>query len=133
MSDFQDVLALTDLPPNGQKAVRVGSCRVLVCREGESEKVWAVHDECPHAFQSFMGGAVRNGSIQCPQHGACFDLETGKPLNRITAQPVLVFPVRVEDGRVLVAQTPLSTGGSRTGVPPSGTDASDPTQNNCCH
>jgi nitrite reductase/ring-hydroxylating ferredoxin subunit len=70
--------------------------------------VWAVHDECPHAFQPLQGGRVRNGWIQCPQHGACFDIKTGAPQNtRITARPVLVFPVRVEDGRVLVSPKPL--------------------------
>lgn len=104
MDCFHDVLALAELPVGGQTMVTVGSQRVLLCRDGGSDSVRAVHDLCPHALRSLKGGRIRDGSIRCPHHGACFDLVTGQSLDRrITTRPLRTFPVKVVEGRVLVA------------------------------
>jgi 3-phenylpropionate/trans-cinnamate dioxygenase ferredoxin component len=40
--------------------------------------------------------------IECPRHGSMFDLRTGKPCSLPATQPVAVYEVRLEDGRVAV-------------------------------
>lgn len=100
VNHFVDVLALADLPENGQRVVSHGYRRILLCREGE--QLFALEDLCPHAYQSLAGGEVRDGKIRCPRHGACFNLSNGLPVNTVSKQPVKVFAVRVRQGRIEV-------------------------------
>ena len=106
MHELTEALKIEDLPPGTQKTVQLGTRRVLLCHEADSCTVWAIEDECSHAFQPLAGGKVRGGTIQCPKHGARFDLRTGAPLNGIAIRPVPVYAVRIEGNCVLVAQAP---------------------------
>jgi nitrite reductase/ring-hydroxylating ferredoxin subunit len=107
VSDLEDVAGLADLPPGTQKAVMLGGTRVLLCHEAPPGQIWAVKDLCPHAFQPLAGGVVRGGTIQCPKHGACFDLATGRSTNTVTPRPAAVHAVKVHEGRILVSAQPL--------------------------
>ena len=40
--------------------------------------------------------------IECPKHSSTFSLETGEPMTLPATQPVAVFDVRIEDGKVIV-------------------------------
>jgi 3-phenylpropionate/trans-cinnamate dioxygenase ferredoxin component len=95
---FVDVLALADLPEGGQRTVLLGFQRVLLCRSAHG--LYAVAGLCPHAFQPLEGGEIRDQSIRCRKHGACFDLSTGAPLNGVTNQRLRTYTVRVRDGRI---------------------------------
>ncbi|MFT3666914.1 Rieske (2Fe-2S) protein [Piscinibacter sp.] len=106
---FEDVAALASVPPGAQHCVVVGGRPVLVCRDARDGRVWAVHNSCPHAFQPLTGGALRDGTLLCPKHGACFELATGRSLNAVTPRPLAVFGVRIEGERVLVSSQPLAT------------------------
>jgi nitrite reductase/ring-hydroxylating ferredoxin subunit len=108
MPGFQEVLTVDELPPGGQQTVQVGATRVLVCREADTGTIWALQDECPHAFQPLAGGRIRGGTIQCPKHGARFDLRTGEPLNAISPRSIHVYAVRIDGDSVLVSQTPVN-------------------------
>ena len=41
-------------------------------------------------------------TVECPRHGSLFDLVSGRPKTLPAYLPVRTFPVRVEDGVVLV-------------------------------
>ena len=41
-------------------------------------------------------------TVACPRHGASFDLASGRALSLPAYLPVRTFPVRVEDGVVVV-------------------------------
>jgi 3-phenylpropionate/trans-cinnamate dioxygenase ferredoxin subunit len=99
-ASWVDVLALDDLPVDAQRVVWVGMSRVLLCRT--AEQLYAVSDICPHALQPLSGGAISDGMIVCPRHGARFDLCSGKPGNRVTAKPLVVYEVAVDQGRIRV-------------------------------
>jgi 3-phenylpropionate/trans-cinnamate dioxygenase ferredoxin subunit len=63
---------------------------------------YAIDDACTHDGGSLSGGEVQGEEVVCPRHGARFNIRTGA----VTAPPayegVHAFPVRVEDGQVLV-------------------------------
>lgn len=74
-------------------------------------RIYAAGRKCPHlGFNLCRGGKLDGAAIVCPLHKAKFDLATG----RIERDPKLLFlqmtakgdlpvyPVRVEDGEVLV-------------------------------
>lgn len=100
MSDWVDVAALADLPPGSRRVVEADGTRVLVANvDGE---LLAVEDLCSHDGNPLDGGALEGDRIVCPRHGARFCLRTGRALTPPAYEPIAVFPVRVEDGRVQV-------------------------------
>jgi 3-phenylpropionate/trans-cinnamate dioxygenase ferredoxin subunit len=64
----------------------------------------AIEDRCSHDDGPLCLGAwdPDTCTVVCPRHGAKFDIRSGQALTLPAFQPVKVFPVRVEDGTVLV-------------------------------
>ena len=71
----------------------------LVQHEGQ---LFAIRDECSHGRVMLSLGEVDECTIECFAHGSRFDLRTGEALDLPATQPVPVYPVKVEDGNVLV-------------------------------
>ena len=98
---YTSVLKESELPPDSQKALRVGACRILLVRT--QAEIFAVQDLCSHALLPLAGAAIENGCITCPRHGATFDLRTGQPLNGVTAESIKVYATRIESGHIQIA------------------------------
>jgi len=71
---------------------------VVRCAEGD----FAIEDRCTHDGEALGGGEVEDCEIICPRHFARFCLKTGEPLSPPAYEPVHTYPVRTENGRVLV-------------------------------
>jgi 3-phenylpropionate/trans-cinnamate dioxygenase ferredoxin component len=63
---------------------------------------FATGDTCSHDEASLSEGEIEDTTVECPQHGAVFDLETGKPMTLPATRPVPVYRVVVENEDVLV-------------------------------
>ena len=75
--------------------------RVCLVREGET--IHAVEDRCPHRDFALSGGDVVSPCVlECPWHGARFDVRTGAVLQGPATDAIATFEVRVEEGVVLV-------------------------------
>jgi len=111
-SRWVEVAALADLPPGKVARAEVaGRVLALVNMDGVVHAVDAV---CPHQGGPLEQGTLWQGKLQCPWHFFLFDLATGSncypanvypddmPQLREQLAPLRVFPVRIEDGRVLV-------------------------------
>jgi sulfite reductase (ferredoxin) len=99
-------IRVEDLPPGAVRAVEVDGHRLaLVNARGQ---ILCLDGICPHA-----GGPLGEGelvgacSLQCPWHGAVFDVRSGEVLEGPATHPVHTYPVRVEDG---VAWVTIDTG-----------------------
>ena len=57
---------------------------------------------CSHEYFELDKGFLTGGSITCALHLSRFDLVTGDPLDPPAELPLDVYPVVVEDGRVLI-------------------------------
>jgi 3-phenylpropionate/trans-cinnamate dioxygenase ferredoxin subunit len=59
---------------------------------------------CTHALSSLEEGTVDRVrcTVECPLHGAEFDLRTGEALTPPAVLAVKVFPVEIEGGQILV-------------------------------
>jgi 3-phenylpropionate/trans-cinnamate dioxygenase ferredoxin subunit len=64
----------------------------------------AIDAICSHAKYYLDEGEVDVDleTIECPQHGSTFDLETGKPRSLPATQPVDVFPVTTDGDDILI-------------------------------
>ena len=100
MSDWTTVVAVDDLPPGEHMSVEVeGAVMVVINLDGE---FYAIEDICTHDGSDISSGCIVDGSIECPRHGARFDIRTGEVTAPPAYEPVDVFPVRVQDGVVQV-------------------------------
>jgi 3-phenylpropionate/trans-cinnamate dioxygenase ferredoxin subunit len=93
--------ALTDLPEDAGTCVDVDGTAVAVFRSDQD--VFAIADRCSHAEASLCRGEVFDGEVECPLHGAAFDISTGKALTLPATQPVATFRTEVRNGNVFVS------------------------------
>jgi 3-phenylpropionate/trans-cinnamate dioxygenase ferredoxin subunit len=98
-----DVCPLSELPPGSSRIVPVGP--VSVCVYNLKGELYAIEDRCSHDDGPLCEGEwdPEQGIVICPRHGATFDLRTGDALTLPAFEPVATFPVRVENGTIVVA------------------------------
>lgn len=60
--------------------------------------LYAIEDVCTHDGGELTGGEICGFEVECPRHGAKFDVRTGEVTQAPAMEPVASFPVRVEDG-----------------------------------
>ena len=98
-----DVGPLAEFPPGTVKIVREGDLAVGVFNAGG--ELYAIEDLCSHDDGPLAEGDFdpERCVVVCPRHGSEFDVRTGKPRTLPAYLPVPTYPVRVEDGRIVVA------------------------------
>ncbi|MBP0594281.1 non-heme iron oxygenase ferredoxin subunit [Paraburkholderia sp. LEh10] len=101
MSKCTDVGSATELKPGDMKCVFVGSRRVLL--SNVDGKVYATNDICSHALAYLSDGFLDGSVVECPLHGAQFDVITGKALTAPADGDIETYEVTLADGRILVA------------------------------
>ncbi|MDX1691332.1 MAG: non-heme iron oxygenase ferredoxin subunit [Acidimicrobiia bacterium] len=97
MSDPVRIATLDELPDGRGVRVDLEGSRIAVFRLGDD--VYAVGDRCTHAEASLAEGEVFDTAVECPRHGAEFDLTTGTGTLPAT-RPVRVYDTSVVDGDV---------------------------------
>ncbi len=100
MSEWVEVCGEDELPVGGWKTVELDDAEVLVVRLEDG--FHAIEDVCTHDGGCLAGGDIEGHEVVCPRHGARFDLLTGEATAPPAYEPVHVFPVKVEGGRVYV-------------------------------
>ena len=100
-SGYVAVASEGDVAPGAVKVVTVAGKRLCLarCEDG----TWgAIDDVCTHDGGDLGEGELEGCAVECPRHGARFDLRTGKVLALPAVFPVNAYPVRVVEGRVEV-------------------------------
>jgi nitrite reductase/ring-hydroxylating ferredoxin subunit len=101
MSDWHRASALEEVWEGAPLAVQVAGKPIALYRFGEA--VHAVGDICPHQKDVKLSEGYLDGdTIECPMHQSCFNVRTGKVLTPPACDDLPVYPVRIEDGQVLV-------------------------------
>jgi len=95
-----DVLALESVPEGDVTSVDVGGQEIALYEvEGE---VFATDNFCTHGAARMSDGFLEGREIECPLHQGRFDVCTGKAMCAPLSQDIRVYPVRIENKRVLV-------------------------------
>ena len=98
MSDWVRVGTTAELLPGEFRIVFDGDVAIAVFNiEG---RFYAVEDVCTHDGGELAGGEIHGFEIECPRHGARFDLRTGAALCPPAYQPTATFPVKLDEGVV---------------------------------
>lgn len=107
MSEFVAVAKAGEIEEGKVKVVRVGTAPVGVTRiDGE---LFAFADVCTHDDGPVAEGELDEYIIECPRHGAKFDIRTGKVKQLPAVVPIPVYAVKVENDAVWVSTKPTST------------------------
>ncbi len=96
-----DLMGIDEVPEGTMKMGWVdGVEQVLVINvRGELKAVQGV---CSHEYFELDKGFLTGDTLTCALHLSRFDLETGDPLDPPADEPLIVYPVSIEDGRVII-------------------------------
>jgi len=97
---FVTVATTTEIPVGQFKPAEVQGKRLLICRTADG--FYAVDDTCTHDDGPLADGWLDGNAIECPRHGARFDVTTGKVLCLPAALPIRSYAVKVEGDVVKV-------------------------------
>ena len=95
-----------DAFPQGGSRVDLDDLTLALFRIGDD--FYVIGDTCSHAMASLSEGELWDYDVECPLHGAEFDIRTGVPQSLPATRPVATYEVRLEQGRVMVN---VDTGG----------------------
>ena len=97
---FVTVARLGEIPEGGVKIVRLDDQEIAVFNLGGA--YYAMDDVCTHDGGPLAEGVIDGDVIECPRHGARFDIRTGAVLAMPATRAVPTYAVRVEGDEIQV-------------------------------
>jgi len=90
----------SDIPVGQFKQVVIEDKPLLICHTAEG--FFAIDDTCTHDDGPLADGWLEGDAIECPRHGARFDVKTGQVLCLPAAVPIKSYPVKVDGDAIQV-------------------------------
>ena len=91
---------LSSLPEGELRTIDAEDVSVVIVKLGG--EVFALDDQCPHQGGPLGRGELKEGVIWCPWHCWQFDARTGRPVWPESNWRATRYPVKIEDGQILV-------------------------------
>jgi 3-phenylpropionate/trans-cinnamate dioxygenase ferredoxin subunit len=82
------------------KPIELNGNAFLLCRTGEG--FFVIDNTCTHDGGPLAGGCLDGNEIECPRHGARFDLASGEVRCLPAAVGIRSYPVRLDQDKILV-------------------------------
>lgn len=96
-----DLIGVDDVPEGTMQMTFVdGTDQVLVVNTNGA--FHALQGVCSHEYFELDQGFLTAGTLTCALHLSRFDLENGEPLDPPAEESLAVYPVTIEDGRVII-------------------------------
>ncbi len=76
MSRFVPVARVSDIPDQSARCVEVEGRRIAVFNIGG--EFYAIDDECTHEGGPLSDGYIHGEEVECPWHGARFNIKSGE-------------------------------------------------------
>lgn len=104
MGELIKIATVDEIPPNSSKLVEIDTIRIAVFNlDG---KFYAIEDVCTHDGGPLVEGEIVNGNeVECPRHGARFDIITGQALSLPAFTPTTAYEVHTQ-GQDLLIESP---------------------------
>ena len=98
--EFVDIVPVDELPNGERLFVEVDELPIVVFNIAGN--YYAIGDVCSHDEGPLGDGEIDGFEINCPRHGASFDVRTGKVLSLPAIVDIPAYPTRVVDGQVQI-------------------------------
>ena len=95
-----DVMALETVPESDVIAVNAAGKEIALYEVDGN--IFATDNLCTHGAARMSDGFLEGREIECPMHQGRFDVCTGKAMCAPLTEDIRVYPVRIENNRVLV-------------------------------
>ena len=95
-------IALDSFSASPVQTVEINGSAVAVFKV--DNEFFAIQNRCSHAEASLSEGEVYDCKVECPLHGAEFDLKTGEALTLPATKPVATYTTEVNENSVLVKE-----------------------------
>jgi len=100
MMDWINAFPMSELDAGEWRVLELGDNDVAVFNiDGE---YFAIEDTCTHDGGCLTGGRVEANIIECPRHGAQFDIKTGEALSPPAYEDLQTFAVRLNNDMVQI-------------------------------
>jgi 3-phenylpropionate/trans-cinnamate dioxygenase ferredoxin component len=100
MTSWQTVAKTSDVPPERVALFPIGDHEIAVCNvDGQ---FYAIDNLCTHDEGPLDQGELEGNEIECPRHGARFDVRTGEATQLPAFEPVATHAIRVEGDDIQV-------------------------------
>lgn len=103
-AEFIAVATKDELPNGARKIVEIDGRAIAVFNIAGA--YYAIADVCSHDDGPVAEGDLHDYVIECPRHGAHFDVRTGKVLSFPAIVDIPAYPVKVEGDEILVGLPP---------------------------
>ena len=100
MAEFVKVARVEELPPGERLHYDFEEETVIVLNVNGT--FYCIADLCSHDDGPLEDGEVEGFEIECPRHGARFDVRDGRALCLPATRPIPHFAVKIEDGDIYV-------------------------------
>jgi 3-phenylpropionate/trans-cinnamate dioxygenase ferredoxin subunit len=101
MPEWIEACAVDDVEEEDVIRFDHGSRTFAIYRSPDDE-FFATDGLCTHEQVHLADGLVMDEIIECPKHNGRFDYKTGAPKGAPVCVALQTYPVRVEDGKVLI-------------------------------
>lgn len=102
MSNMIPIAREDSIPPGARLHIELEEEAVIILNvEGE---FFCIADLCTHDGGPLEDGEVVDCQIECPRHGARFDIRTGRVTRLPATDPIPVYAVVVDDGVIYIEQ-----------------------------
>jgi 3-phenylpropionate/trans-cinnamate dioxygenase ferredoxin subunit len=100
VTGFRRAAAVDEVAPGRSLECTIDGQGVLLCNVGG--EFFAVADVCTHDRGPLGEGRLRGYAVECPRHGARFDVRDGAVKAPPAVKPIARYATRVRDGAVEV-------------------------------
>jgi 3-phenylpropionate/trans-cinnamate dioxygenase ferredoxin subunit len=101
MMEFTTVATTDEIKPGERLVVEIGTAWVAIFNV--DGRYYAIEDRCTHDDGPLAEGDLRGCIIECPRHGATFDITNGKVLSAPALVDVPTYQVQVVGDEIQVA------------------------------
>lgn len=100
IGDWIEICDAAEISPGEGVRVEVGDEPIALWNiEGS---YYATQDSCTHEETSLAEGDLWGDVVECPLHGAQFDVTNGEVLSLPAVVPLKTYPVKVENGKLYI-------------------------------
>lgn len=101
--DFKNILKIDEIPPDQMKAVEFEGEAICIVNTGG--KCYAINNVCTHEGGPLNEGTLNDYEVECPWHGARFDIRTGEVKAPPAESPVSTYEVKVEEDNIWIRKS----------------------------
>ena len=103
-AEYVVVGAVGDLPNGARQLMEVDGRPIAVFNIAGA--IYCIADVCSHDDGPVAEGELDGFEVECPRHGARFDVRDGSVITFPAIVGIPAYPVKIEDGEILVGFPP---------------------------